>query len=551
MLKQILIKDFALFSEVQLNFEKGLTVLVGETGAGKSILIDALNVALGGRSSADVVRAGAKKAILEVVFDASKRSSLAQMFSDSDLDWDDEEIIIRREITSTGGSRSFVNDTPVQQAFVRQIGVILFDFHGQHDTSRLFLSSGQRFILDEYAGCQTMLDEMASSWTSYQLATKQHQEMLGSVLVAKEEISKLEFLLKEIDEVSPQLGEDVQLLTELNQIEHSEVIVSNANEIHSTLSSGNTNVLAQLQNTRKLLSELSELRPELLGFIPDLDSAEISLNEIVLAISDFLEVADYSAAYVENLRLRLASLQRLVRKHGSIEATIQLADSSRERIQQLTNIEESIEAADKHRKETFNNCMSIAADLRKIRQSASIVLQTQVTKIIKELGMPTAEFEIRMLDSELQISGLDKIEFMLAANKGEDAKPLNKTASGGELSRVMLALKSASANKSDPSTMVFDEIDTGVSGKVARQVGKLMQELAKTHQIMAITHLAQIASLADQVIRVQKIETKDRTEVLVGYVTKSEAELEIAKLLSGAEVTDLTILSARELINTK
>ncbi|NQW29242.1 MAG: DNA repair protein RecN [Ignavibacteria bacterium] len=551
MLKQIFIKDFALFSEVTLTFEKGLTVLVGETGAGKSILIDALNAALGERSSSDVIRSGLKKAIVEVSFIDVDSEELRSIFLDDNLDWSDDQLIIRREITSSGGSRSFINDTPVQQSVIRSVGALLLDYHGQHETQGLFSPIGQRAILDGFAGVQELLHELSSAWTRLQTANRSHKELLASVSNAADEIERLQFGLKEITEVSPMVGEIESTLLELNRIEGQEVIARHATEAHQLLYSGDTSALSLIHDAKKALLGLAVFNPELNSFVPDLESAEITCNEIALAVSSLQVEVDYTPEYHEKLRLRLAALQRLARKHGSIEQAVETAEKNRQRVLDLSEIDKSLKAAESLVNSSRISALALATELNKIRSKKAVELQQSVCKTVAELGMKSADFSIEISQSELNESGCDSVQFLLSANIGENTKPLNKIASGGELSRVMLALKKAGADTQRRSTLVFDEIDTGVSGRVARQVGELMHKLSASHQILAISHLPQIASLADHVVRVEKFEENGRTEAIAVYVHGSDAEVEIAKLMSGAEVTESTIATARELIKSK
>jgi len=549
MLRHLHIRDFALIGEISLDFAPGMTVLLGETGAGKSIIIDALAAALGERTSADSVRTGAKKCIVEATFDAAAAPWLAGPFADANLDWDENGIVFRREITSSGTSRCFLNDTPVQATVVRQFSSGLMDFHGQHDTHGLLETSRHREVVDAAAGISTELRDMALLWRELVQARDHLQQLRKLADSADAERARLQFLLDEIANINPISGEDELVLAELRRAESSEFVMSAAIEIRDRLYADDVSVYDVLRGVRDRLQSLIPFDPTLEKFISDIDSAIVTSKEAASAVTALAEPEEFRPERLEELRLRQLELSRLVRKYGSLEAAIEERHRLASEIAGLDTLDESLADAMNRVDDCLAQSTRHAKLLTTARRSAAQPLADSLGEALQKMGMPSAGVDISVQPAELGPTGADAIEILFSSNAGEPLRPLARIASGGELSRVMLGVKATLAEKAKTTgTMIFDEIDTGISGRIARHVGEVMKSISSRHQIVCITHLAQIASLADAFVRVTKTESSGVTSVYATTISDDEAIIEIAKLLSGTDVTDTALVGARELM---
>ncbi len=548
MLRKLNIRSFALIDEIELDFPEGMTVFLGETGAGKSIIIDALAAALGERATSDAVRQGARKAVVEASFVASRNSRVDEILAENELHWDSPDLVLRRELSPSGGSRSFVNDTPAPLAVLKELATHLIDFHGQHDTTGLMSTQRHRDLLDDFAGAQAEVQEMRERWLEYAAARTSHATLLDRARTSDADRVRLEFLVNEIASVDPYPGEDLAIDSDLLRAEAREKILTLANTSREALYNAETNAYGLLRDAISSLRELSAFHTELTPAIEDLEAAAVSAKEAALTLSSLAEADDFSTEDLERLRMRKVDINRLMRKYGSLDEALRFHESLKEELAQLENLAENLEDSERALLQCERLARRAADTLRKTRQAAKERFSKSVESTVSELGMPSAQFVIDISETDLGVKGADKIEFLFSANAGVTPKPLAKVASGGELSRLMLAMKTALASTGFAGTMVFDEIDTGISGRVARTVGTVMMGLAQTHQILCITHLAQIASLAGTLVRVEKTEQNGRTEVSAAVLASDEAQREIAKLLSGADVTPATLESARELM---
>ena len=549
MLRHLHIRDFALICEISLDFAPGMTVLLGETGAGKSIIIDALAAALGERTSADSVRTGAKKCIIEATFDAAAAPWLASPFTEANLDWDDNGIVFRREITSNGTSRCFINDTPVQATVVRQFSSGLMDFHGQHDTHGLLDTSRHREVVDAAAGVRTELRDMTMYWREL-VTARDHLHHLRRVAdSADAERARLQFLHDEIANIHPVSGEDESVLAELRRAESSEFVISAAVEIRDRLYADDSSVYDILRGVRDRLQSLIPFEPTLEKFISDVESAIVTSKEAASAVASLAEPEEFRPERLEELRLRQLELSRLVRKYGSLDAAISERDKLAAEISGLDSLDESLQEAVVRVEQCLAQATQCAAVLTTARRTAAQPLATSLGVALQKMGMPSAVVDISIVPVEVGPTGADAVEILFSSNAGEPLRPLARIASGGELSRVMLAVKATLAERAETTgTMIFDEIDTGISGRIARHVGEVMMSISTRHQIVCITHLAQIASLADAFVRVTKSESGGVTTVNASTIRGEEAIVEIAKLLSGTDVTDTALVGARELM---
>ncbi|MBU3742381.1 MAG: DNA repair protein RecN [Candidatus Kapabacteria bacterium] len=549
MLRHLSIRDVALIEHVECSIGTGMTVLLGETGAGKSIIIDALAAALGERMSADQLRSGARRAVIEATF-TSDAPQLHALLAELDLAWDNADIVFRRELTASGTSRCFVNDTPTQAAVVRSLAAFLLDFHGQHDTHGLLHPSRHLTIIDAVGGLQEQATAMAAAWRNVVEARSALAALRARANSAEADRQRLQHQADEITNVNPQPNEDEEITVELRRAESSEFVVANATAFRDELYNASMSAYDRLSNAIRHADALAPFAPELARLRDDLANAMAICRDAAQEASGLADPEDFSPERIEELRQRLVQLQRLVRRYGSLDEARSEHARLLAALDEIDHVDEALDEAQATLEAHMSAATAVAADLSKRRRKVIATLASSISNALHEMGMPSAVVEIAHSKVDLGPNGIDAIEVLFTANAGESPRPLSKVASGGELSRVMLAIKRTMAVRGAIGTMVFDEIDTGISGKVARHVGEVMKELSTHHQILCITHLPQIASLADHVVRVEKQTTPTSTTVTATTVEGEDAILEIARLLSGVTVSEAAMDSARELMTS-
>lgn len=547
MLRHLSIRAFALIEHVECSFSDGMTVLLGETGAGKSIIIDALAAALGERMSSDQLRTGARKAVIEATF-RTAAPDVQALLAECELSWEHDDLVFRRELTASGTSRCFVNDTPTQAAVVRQLAALLMDFHGQHDTHGLLHASRHLSIIDAVGGLARHVGSMTLAWRDLAAVQSALQDLRARAETADADMHRMTFQLEELTSVSPKPDEDEQIIAELRRAESSEQVVTAATALREALYTGADTAYDRLSTALRQVDALTSLAPELARFRDELEAAMTLCREAAQSAAPLADPEDFSAERIEDLRTRLMLLQRLIRKYGSLQEARATQERLASAVNGVEHLDEALEAAHQAMTDCMKTAKTAAAALSKARKAVVPTLAASVTTALHDMGMPSARVEITHATGELRSTGIDEIEVLFTGNAGESPRPLTKVASGGELSRVMLAIKRAMAVRGAIGTMVFDEIDTGISGKVARHVGEVMKDLSTQHQILCITHLPQIASLADHVIRVSKHVEGSSTTVSAERIYGDDAVLEIARLMSGVAVTDAAIDSARDLM---
>lgn len=547
MLSRLTIQSFALIDSIELEFSTGFTVFLGETGAGKSVIIDALAAALGERSSADLVKQGAKKALVEAEF-IDPREELQTFLHLHDLQWEASEIIVRREILSSGTSRCFVNDTPTNVSVVKELASLLIDFHGQHDTHGLLSMRTHKGLLDTRAGNSALLARMKQAWMRYTDTVREHSAIVTKVQHADAERHRLSFLHDEIAAIDPQPQEDDVVAQELRRMESSEVIVSTAIRLRDALYAADQSAYDRLRESRDLLRELVPFDGSLQDCLKDVESALIICKELAGIVAPFADVDAMSPERLEHLRQRSAQLQRLIKKYGSIDASREHWKQYASELEQLEHADETVQAAESAMKVAFSDAEQLAVELHTARIEHAPAFAKAIESSLHEMGMAASAVRVDMRPLTLGPTGSDEVELLLSSNAGEPPRSLSKVASGGELSRVMLSIKRALTVNATFGTMVFDEIDTGISGKVARKVGTVMKDLSSRQQIICITHLPQIASLANAFVHVSKHIDKSGTTISAQAISIDSATTEIAKLLSGSDVTSSAIEGAKELM---
>ncbi|MCX7611785.1 MAG: DNA repair protein RecN [Ignavibacterium sp.] len=564
MIKSLEIKDYALIEHIQIEFFPGLNIITGETGAGKSILIDAMGLLLGDRASSEVVRKGATKSFVEGIFDVSDNTKVKSILDENEIDFQNE-LIIRREISQKGNNRCFVNDSPVALNVIKELGDILVDLHGQHEHQSLLRTETHIDFLDNYSNNQSILKEYQIVYSKIKSKEKELKDLLAKEQSIKEKREIYQFQLNEIESVNPQPYEDENINNELNILENSEKLLQLSEEIYNLLYESDNSVLDQLAEVKNKLSQLIKIDSSLSELESEFDSVSISLKEISSSIRKYRNQISIEPEEVEAKRERLNSINLLKKKYGlSIENVLAYKEKISKEIALAENFSDEI---NKIKKEIFllkETLYEIANKLSTNRKKNSSKVESEVKSVLKNLGINSPSFEIRFSAVEsddffekdkskigYNIKGIDNVEFFISTNSGEDLKPLIKVASGGEISRIMLALKTALAKNDKLPLLVFDEIDTGISGRVAQKVGQALLDLAKYHQIIAITHLPQIAAFAEHHFVVEKIQSDDRSVSQIKYLSGEERIFEIAKLLSGEQITQISLESARQLINSK
>ncbi|PKL86827.1 MAG: DNA repair protein RecN [Ignavibacteriae bacterium HGW-Ignavibacteriae-1] len=567
MIKHLRIRNFALIDDLEVNFNSGLNVIIGETGSGKSMIVDSLILLFGDRASSDFVRTGENKAIIEAEIEIGGKAGIAALLESNDIDYVIEDtLILRREISVKGSSRNFVNDTPTTLNLLKSIGELLIDFHGQHDHQSLLKSENHIQIFDTInkkddliAQFVELKNQLSNKIDEYKTLTKKEHDL-------KSQRENLLYKLDEIQQVDPQADEDSKLETELVVLENAEQIIIQCNESYNLLFESETGVQSLLSRVNKTMQNLAKFDSAFEQYANEIYSAEIISKESSAFLIDYIEKLDYNPEKIEQIRTRLYNIKTLCRKYGTLAEVLELRDSI------LAEIAES-ENFDFLTKDLLKQIHSLRADLAQIgkqisnrRKTDAKTFSAKLEEKLNQMGIANAEFQVVIKHKEasngdlLSIdldkksfkvfdNGYDELEFHISTNKGEKTTPLADVASGGEVSRIMLALKSILAGNDMIPIMVFDEIDTGISGRIAQKVGLVMKELATYHQILAITHLPQIAAMGDNMVLVRKQENDKRTFVETKLLSYEEKIHEIAKMLSGEELTEAAIESAKILIN--
>jgi len=565
MLTKLTIKDYALIADLEVEFGEGLNIITGETGAGKSIIIGALNLLLGERASIDLIRRGARKAIVEAVFNISSNSKAIRLLEDNDFDVYDE-LTLRREITQKGTNRNFVNDTPASLNFLKEIGFLLVDIHGQHEHQSLLRTSAHLELLDEFGDYSELLKSFNSKYLEFKNRLDELNNLRKKEELLKEKKELYEFQIREIDAVSPEADEDVEIEKKLALLENSEKMIEISDKIFQELYEYDGSVTDKLGALINDFDYLAKIDDSLSSNRDEFYSALEMLNDVARFIASYRDNIEHDPEKLESLRSRIGELNLLKKKYGGtlqkvleyrekIGKEYEVANNYRSRIEELSAKIESI------RKELGE----FSYHLSEKRKFTANKLKTEIENVLANLGITNANFlvDFNLKEANEQEEnyiyyagrnvkvfkhGVDVVEFLISTNIGEEPKPLARVASGGEISRIMLALKSCLAKSEKLPIMIFDEIDSGVSGRIALKVGKALKELSAYHQIIAITHLPQIAALSDVHFQVKKIEKDKRVNTFVKKLNEEEKIIEVAKLLSGNEVSTTALKTARELI---
>jgi DNA repair protein RecN (Recombination protein N) len=564
MIRSLYIKDFALIDELDVQFENGLNILTGQTGAGKSIIIGALNMILGERADTDVIRQGADKAISEATIEIGRDEFLAELLEENAVEYS-EELILRREIRQKG-SRAFINDTPVNIAVLKKVGDQLVDLHGQHDHQMLLKDEHHMDVIDRFDTVQPTLKAYRVEYDKMKALQKELRDLKRRERELKEKTELYQFQVQELEAAELDAYEEEELESEMNLLDNAEDLDQKASAI-SEIGNGDDVSLMELLNTIKLhLEDMARIEPEFETYLQEVNTARISIQEAINFAERYRNGIEFNPQRLETLRKRQSELNRLQKKYmRSIPELINYYNEIKQELNVAENFDLEIEKIEKRIREQAENLKEKAVTLHNKRLETGQQLSFDIVDALKNLGIENGQFKVDVqwlksdsgwieIDGELvecTANGCDDVKFYISTNKGEEPKPLAKIASGGEISRVMLSLKSILAKEHHLPVMIFDEIDTGISGNISEKVGREMRKLSAHCQIVAITHQPQIASQAHKHYRVQKVEESDRTITKIVPLSDEEHIHEVASLMSGEQITDSALTSAKELIERR
>jgi DNA repair protein RecN (Recombination protein N) len=590
MLQLLNISNIALIDELQVDFDNGLNLLTGETGSGKSIIVDALGVLIGGRFSTDLLKSGTERGFIEGLFLVSANPDLVRVLTDAGLssENDDEsfELIIRREISTTGRNKIFINNQLATQSLLRDLRQFLVDIHGQGDQQTLFNPDTHLELLDSFAGNGYLRGKVATAYSHLRELQNQLDQLNKDEAEKFQLVDTLKFQIEELERSQLTLGEDERLEEERRRLANVEKLTSLCQSSYGRIYEDDLSALARVKQATTELAELAEYEPPFKEYLEGLESARALLEDLSFSLRDFADKLEFSPARLAEIDDRLAELSRLKRKYGgSIETALEHLARSQDRLLQIESSDERERELKTELSNSLEHYLNLAGELHKTRVRAARKFEQAIEKGIAEVAMENGRFQVQVSDrmsDKLQFvadsskdhseqtkgldssvndklkhighsighSGTDSIEFYFSANPGEDLKPLAKVASGGEASRLMLVLKTVANAAEFPRTIVFDEIDTGIGGRVSEAVGVKLKKLSETNQVLCVTHQAQIARFADNHLCVNKEALKGRTVVNVTKLDRNGRVEELARMLTGAEITDSARRHAKELLKT-
>ena len=553
MLKQLYIKNFTLIEELDIAFQPGFSVITGETGAGKSIILGALGLLLGNRADVRQLRAGADRCVVEAHFDL-KRYDFKPFFIEHDLDYDESDCIVRREITASGKSRAFINDSPVTLVQMRELGDRLIDIHSQHQNLLLRKEDYQLSVVDIIAGNDDQRKAYGDAFKAYIQARQQLEQLRQSLQESRDNEDFLRFQQKELSEARLTVGEQEELEQQSELMSHAEEIKSSLYEADCLLTAENTGIVQQLRTFSSQMRSLERIFPTMGELAERADSAFIELKDISEEIADKLEQTDFDPRQLDEVNSRLDLIYTLQQKFhvSSIDELLQQLDNINHQLSQIDNSDEELRQQEARVEELRQKCEQLAKKLTTTREKAAKKIEQEMHTRLVPLGIPNVRFEVSLGTKPLSADGIDTVAFLFSANKSTALMPVSEVASGGEIARVMLSLKAMISGAVKLPTIVFDEIDTGVSGRVAEQMAEIMREMgAADRQVISITHLPQIAALGTTHYRVSKEESPSGTISHMQQLDDNERVREIAQMLSGSNITEAAIDNAKELLKVK
>ena len=550
MLQQLYIKNFTLIDELDIELHPGFSVITGETGAGKSIILGAIGLLLGQRADSKSIKQGADRCVIEAHFDLS-RYDLKPFFDENDIEYDDHDTIIRRELTAAGKSRAFINDTPVALTMLKELGDQLMDVHSQHQNLLLNKQDFQLNVVDILANDSKELEDYQQCFANYQQKTKELNQLREEIERNRQNADFLQFQYDELEAAQLAEGEQEELEQQSETMSHAEDIKTALYEADNALNGDESGVVSQVKSAYNALNGISKVMPKTAELTERLDSCRIELKDIADEVSQLLERTDFNPAELDNINNRLDRLYELEKKYHveTVEELIQQRDDLKLKLSHIENSDEAVSEMEKEVAKLRSLCAHRAETISTMRRATADNMRSNLAQRLEQLGMPHARFDVSITKTELGKNGQDSISFLFSANTSTPLQPVSQVASGGEIARVMLSLKAMISGAVKLPTIIFDEIDTGVSGKIAEKMAQIMQEMGRTErQVISITHLPQIAALGSHHYRVSKEETKNGTVSHMTELNNEERITEIAQMLSGSDISDAAIQNAKELL---
>ena len=550
MLKQLYIKNFTLIDELNIAFNSGFSVITGETGAGKSIILGAINLLLGQRADTKVIKADKDKCVIEAHFNLSKYG-MDQFFADNDIDYDSEDCIIRREINKNGKSRAFVNDMPVQLTLMRELGEMLVDIHSQHQNLLLQKENFQLNVVDIIAHDEQERKNYQESFKAYRKAHADLKQLEDNIAQGKENEEFMRFQFNEIEKANLKADEQENIEQETEQLSHSEEIKEALFEADGLLTGEERGAVEQVKRAANRLHAIEQVYPNAKELAERLDNCHIELKDIAQEISRDTDHIEFDPARLDQLNERLDTIYSLQQKFhvSTIAELLQIKEELGKQLGNIDNSEELLEETRQHVNQLEQLCHEKAEMLTRKREKAALLVEKEMANRLVPLGIPNVRFQIQLTVKELSEDGRDKIAFLFSAKRSTHLQPVSQVASGGEIARVMLSLKAMISGAVQLPTIIFDEIDTGVSGRVAEMMAQIMQEMGQhNRQVISITHLPQIAALGTTHYKVSKEETNEGTVSHMRQLTNDERIQEIAQMLSGSNISAEAISNAKALL---
>ena len=576
MLTKLVINNFIIIEKIEINFTPNLNVIIGETGSGKSIIIEALMLLFGEKASPEFVRKDTNKAVIEASFYFDDRQDILQKLTEIEIDCESTEIILRREIPVKGNSRCFINDTPVTLTVLKNFCENIVDFHGQNKQQQILEKENQLAIIDSLLTKKEIISDYKKCYKEFLKLLNDYNDFVAKKDNAEERSEQIAKIISEIESVNPKINEDNLLDNELKLLENAENLVSLSTQFISAIDNDETtdiSAISRLFDANKTLNELLKIDDSFAQYSKEFAASVISINETLKHIHSYKNGIEFNPERIEELRNRYFSIKKLMKKFGTIEEILKQKNELELEQLQIGNFDETIKKLKSQISQKQNELANLATVLSKERKIIAKNIEEKIVKKLENLGIENAILDIKFSTSELKTnyifeenfpietafifsentfikvkeSGIDSVEFFISTNKGEPLTPISTAVSGGEISRIMLALKTILANSDKTPLLIFDEIDTGVSGRIAQKVGVAMKQLASFHQIISITHLPQIAAMSENLILIEKNIFAERVITSAKMLDGEEKIIEIAKMLSGENLTDAAIKSAREL----
>ena len=552
MLKNLYIENIAVIEKTTIDFSNGLNVLTGETGAGKSIVIDSINAVLGNRTSRDLIRNGSESAFVSAEFEDISQKAL-ETLHEYGFDTDDGTLIIQREISLNSKGKCRINGRPATVSILKAVGTYLINIHGQHESYELMSPELHINYIDKLGNLKNDIDEYAKAYQEYRALKSELDKAQFDEAERNRKIDLLQYQVNELEQADMYAGEFEELKEQRTLIENKEKIANALNEAHSILSGGEdtSGILEQLENACSSLENIVEYMPDTQDVLKRMQSTLYELEDCTSEISGFADSADSDIGNLEEIEDRIDLIQRLSRKYGStIEEMLDFLNKAKRELEYLERYEENREQLKENCQKAFKKAEKLAENLSQQRKQISVQFSAHVKEEMTFLDMPNVELVVSQKKCPLNNLGCDDIEILISTNVGEDPKPVAKIASGGELSRMMLAIKNVIADKDEIDTLIFDEVDTGISGSAAQKVGFKLKEVSKNRQVVCVTHLAQIAALADTHFKIQKNVSDGKTYTNVNALDHDGRRDELARIIGGVEITQATLDYAEEMLKS-